>query len=1003
MAQYTELRYFHQPPKQAQQTSQQVININNQISELQQQINTKVDKQYNKQLSQKSFTITDKNTISKSQNQIVDLQNQINSLPDIVQSDWNTQDVDDMSYIKNKPNVPILDQSGQIPASYLPSYVDDILEYPSFHDLPQPGEPGKIYVTTDNDLTYRWSGTTYIEISKSIITGVKGDAEADYRIGNVNLTAANIGLGNVVNIDQSKAIKGITRNGLTFTYTCLDGTTGTFDQQDNNTTYSAGTGLQLTNTAFSVKLGYTTSGNNRAVQADTNGNLYVTQKDDNTWTAWKGATASADGTAGYMPAPTKAQYQQFLRGDGTWVSLNNYSLPLAANGTRGGIQIGYTQSGKNYPVQLSSEKAYVNVPWTDTNTWRPLGTGASDACAGNDSRLSNSRPASDVYSWAKAATKPSYAWSEITDKPTTFTPSSHTHNYIKHVAKAEDECIPEVADSFQSFRCSSSSTGFGDGYIMAQRWSGGNYITQLYTEVDAQHALCYRYRNSAGTWGDWKRIPMGDGTGASGTWGINITGTSPWANITSKPWIYAEKALTTRQWYRILDVLTYPTSFLLTFGPSYAYNEPTSVTFLVQHSYNHVSIRQLGATPVAGVVSQVRAIFHDTYKMYIEFYYNQASNQSNTVRYTVIPLTERTRGNISQIDFTAGSGTAAASCSTSTMVLAEALNNSAIGMLIQGRGGISSTGSDQDLWIYHSPANSRTVIYDASYVHLYPKLKIGSDYSQFSVPSETLYVNGSAKITGQLDVTGAINTDSYINCTNLNAIDDVTISKGTGAARLRISNAGVLNANNVIEFSQDNAGNTKHFQIQDRMNSDNTRRYFSIWGYNYGSLISASCSGGSSNCCVGIGGGSNLLWDTTAKLYVNGNAKASAWNTTSDIRLKDVKGNTDISIETIANAPLFYFYWKDKQDENKHVGTSAQYWQKVLPEVVSGTDESKFTVDYGVTALASAITVAREVVEYDKKIKQLEEENKQLKEELQLLKSQINDILTTINKSTNNE
>lgn len=46
---------------------------------------------------------------------------------------------------------------------------------------------------------------------------------------------------------------------------------------------------------------------------------------------------------------------------------NNYVLPLAASGTRGGIQIGYTQSGQNYPVQLSSEKAYVNVPWTDTS------------------------------------------------------------------------------------------------------------------------------------------------------------------------------------------------------------------------------------------------------------------------------------------------------------------------------------------------------------------------------------------------------------------------------------------------------------------------------------------------------------------------------------------------------------------------------------------------------------------------------------------------------------
>lgn len=52
-------------------------------------------------------------------------------------------------------------------------------------------------------------------------------------------------------------------------------------------------------------------------------------------------------------------------------------------------------------------------PASDTNTWRPLGTTADTACAGNDSRLSNARPASDVYAWAKASSKPSYTISEI--------------------------------------------------------------------------------------------------------------------------------------------------------------------------------------------------------------------------------------------------------------------------------------------------------------------------------------------------------------------------------------------------------------------------------------------------------------------------------------------------------------------------------------------------------------------------------------------------------------
>lgn len=44
-----------------------------------------------------------------------------------------------------------------------------------------------------------------------------------------------------------------------------------------------------------------------------------------------------------------------------------YSLPLAANGTRGGIQIGYAESGRNYAVKLDREKAYVTVPWDDVN------------------------------------------------------------------------------------------------------------------------------------------------------------------------------------------------------------------------------------------------------------------------------------------------------------------------------------------------------------------------------------------------------------------------------------------------------------------------------------------------------------------------------------------------------------------------------------------------------------------------------------------------------------
>lgn len=79
------------------------------------------------------------------------------------------------------------------------------------------------------------SGTTY---------AVK-DSTARNHIGNKSnphgVNKSQVGLGNVANYDQSKAIKSITRSGTTFTATALDGTTFTFTQQDNNTTYGVAT------------------------------------------------------------------------------------------------------------------------------------------------------------------------------------------------------------------------------------------------------------------------------------------------------------------------------------------------------------------------------------------------------------------------------------------------------------------------------------------------------------------------------------------------------------------------------------------------------------------------------------------------------------------------------------------------------------------------------------------------------------------------------------------
>ena len=77
-----------------------------------------------------------------------------------------------------------------------------------------------------------------------------------------------------------------------------------------------------------------------------------------------------------------------------------YRLSVATSSARGGIQIGYAASGKNYAVQLSNEKAYVTVPWTDQNVYQALPTSAVHTCTilgSAEESLLNGKAAPSVY------------------------------------------------------------------------------------------------------------------------------------------------------------------------------------------------------------------------------------------------------------------------------------------------------------------------------------------------------------------------------------------------------------------------------------------------------------------------------------------------------------------------------------------------------------------------------------------------------------------------------
>ena len=123
---------------------------------------------------------------------------------------------------KGKANgLASLDDSGKVPSTQLPSYVDVILEFDQLDQLPKPGESGKIYVVTSTNLQYRWSGTDYVEISKSLALGETSSTAYPGDKGKTTTDIVNSLSDNLVNdvlVSQSDknsvslTIKSITKN-----------------------------------------------------------------------------------------------------------------------------------------------------------------------------------------------------------------------------------------------------------------------------------------------------------------------------------------------------------------------------------------------------------------------------------------------------------------------------------------------------------------------------------------------------------------------------------------------------------------------------------------------------------------------------------------------------------------------------------------------------------------------------------------------------------------------
>ena len=141
------------------------------------------------------------------------------------------------------------------------------------------------------------------------------------------------------------------------------------------------------------------------------------------------------------------------------------------------------------------------------------------------------------------------------------------------------------------------------------------------------------------------------------------------------------------------------------------------------------------------------------------------------------------------------------------------------------------------------------------------------------------------------------------------------------------------------------------------------------------------------SCTDSSGANPSIKISNTGDLKLYGNFYATGGVTAaSDIRLKDIIADTELSVKQIANAPAKRFYWKRDHSLGEQVGSIAQYWQQVLPQSVSDNGD-ELGLQYGVAALISSITIARKVVNHEERIEALERENADLKQAYSFIKN----------------
>lgn len=283
-----------------------------------------------------------------------------------------------------------LDSDGKIPSAQLPSYVDDVLEFTAISAFPTVGETGKIYVSLDSNTTYRWSGTQYVEISKSIGLGTTEStafpgnrgAEAENKINDIKTINVEITPDNSeVSLQFSTQSKAISfDNAIPSVSTTHAGVMTPKDKTklDNINVTDINKAIDYstivdTYTDKKVNIGWETiDGSGTGANVDINPAT----------TSLAGVMTAQDKLrldsifAGNMPLPTPTitGTWQFFKNDGTTnavlsgIDTNNPVLEKGYKAQFSGSYVWVAESGKKNPTQIQAGSNWSDLPVSGVNS-----------------------------------------------------------------------------------------------------------------------------------------------------------------------------------------------------------------------------------------------------------------------------------------------------------------------------------------------------------------------------------------------------------------------------------------------------------------------------------------------------------------------------------------------------------------------------------------------------------------------------------------------------------